>query len=135
MALLADTGFLIALMDQDDPHHRAAKEALAGERGPVIVPSAVLPEVCYLAQKFLGTNAELKFLESLTAGELSVAWGAAQDLVRVTEVLRSRPELGMVDAAVVATAERLKITRLATLDRRHCAGFRPVHCPAFEIVP
>jgi len=39
--------------------------------------------------------------------------------------------LGMVDAAVIAIAERLRLTEIATLDRRHFAVGRPSHTPAF----
>ncbi|MBI3298908.1 MAG: PIN domain-containing protein [Elusimicrobia bacterium] len=135
MAVLTDTGFLVALLDRDDPHHRAARAVLGRERGPFIVPSPVLPEVCYLANKFLGAAAELSFLESLAAGELTVAWSEPRDLGRIIEVARRRPDLGMVDAAVIATAERLKLVRLATLDRRHFSSFRPAHCAGFHILP
>jgi predicted nucleic acid-binding protein len=43
--------------------------------------------------------------------------------------------LGAVDASVVAVAERLKITQVATLDRRHFTVVRPEHVPAFELLP
>lgn len=135
MAVLADTGFLLALLDRDDANHVAAQRVLAKERGPFIVPFAVLPEVCYLAQKYLGTQAELRFLESLAAGELPLDWGDHGDLARAMEILRGRPELGFVDATVIATAERLVIKRLATLDRRHFSSFRPSHCPGFDLLP
>jgi len=36
---------------------------------------------------------------------------------------------------VVAAAERLKITHIATLDRRHFSVVRPAHVEAFELVP
>jgi hypothetical protein len=36
---------------------------------------------------------------------------------------------------VVAAAERLRVVQIATLDRRHFTVVRPVHAPAFEILP
>ncbi len=33
-----------------------------------------------------------------------------------------------------ALAERLNITRLLTLDRRHFSIVRPRHCPAFDLI-
>jgi hypothetical protein len=39
------------------------------------------------------------------------------------------------DATVVALAERLKVARVFTLDRRHFELFQPRHCAAFEILP
>jgi uncharacterized protein len=43
--------------------------------------------------------------------------------------------LGLVDASIIALAERPRITRVLTLDRRHFRFVRPRHCTAFEIVP
>jgi predicted nucleic acid-binding protein len=43
--------------------------------------------------------------------------------------------LGTVDASVIATAERLGTTTIATLDRRHFTVVRPSHVDAFQLVP
>ena len=43
--------------------------------------------------------------------------------------------LGAADASVVAIAERLGITRIATVDRRDFTVVRPRHIPAFELIP
>ena len=43
--------------------------------------------------------------------------------------------LGAVDASVVAVAERLGATTLATLDRRHFTVVRPRHTTAFALLP
>lgn len=43
--------------------------------------------------------------------------------------------LGIVDAAVVAIAERLKLTEIATIDHRHFNVVRPRHVPAFALLP
>lgn len=43
--------------------------------------------------------------------------------------------LGGTDAGVIAIAERLGSTRLATLDHRHYRVVRPNHCDAFQLLP
>jgi predicted nucleic acid-binding protein len=43
--------------------------------------------------------------------------------------------LGLVDASVIAVAERLEITQIATLDHRHFRVVRPRHVAAFELLP
>ncbi len=43
--------------------------------------------------------------------------------------------LGAVDAMVVAIAERLGITTVATIDRRHFSIVRPSHVRHFELLP
>jgi predicted nucleic acid-binding protein len=40
-----------------------------------------------------------------------------------------------VDASVVAAAERLAVTELATVDRRHFGVVRPRHAEAFVLLP
>jgi len=132
---IADTGFLVALLDRDDPHHPEAKSLLQTLREPFIVPLIVLPEVCYLAQKYLGEKAERGFIEGLLRGEMPLEWGEPRDMARAAEILHTRGELGFVDSMVIATAERLGIQKIATLDRRHFASFKPRHARAFEILP
>lgn len=43
--------------------------------------------------------------------------------------------LGIVDAAVITIAERLRLTAIATLDRRHFTVVRPRHTAAFVLLP
>lgn len=43
--------------------------------------------------------------------------------------------LGIVDGSVIAVAERLGETTIATLDRRHFTVIRPAHVTAFALVP
>jgi predicted nucleic acid-binding protein len=61
----------------------------------------------------------------------------SQRLARVAELVWRYRDLpvGTVDASVVATAERLGATTLATLDRRHFTVVQPKHVPAFALLP
>ena len=43
--------------------------------------------------------------------------------------------LGGTDASLVAVAERLAITDIATIDHRHFSVVRPNHAAAFRILP
>jgi uncharacterized protein len=43
--------------------------------------------------------------------------------------------LGVVDASIVAVAERLRLVSVATMNRRDFAVVRPVHCDAFQLLP
>jgi uncharacterized protein len=44
-------------------------------------------------------------------------------------------DLGAADASIVALAERLGVTRIATVDRRDFTVVRPKHVPALELLP
>jgi predicted nucleic acid-binding protein len=134
---LVDTGVLYALADRDDGWHERAASCMAGFRGRLLVTSAVIPEVCYLLNTYLGRAAERKFISSLKQRELSVEHFNDADLGRIEQLLDEYADanIGFVDAANVAIAERLKITEIVTTDRRHFAIFKPKHCPAFFLLP
>ncbi len=97
----------------------------------------MITEVAYLIGSRLGPDAEVRFLGDLAAGEFSIESVMAGDWLRIAElVARYRDlSLGTVDGSVVATAERLRITTIATLDRRHFSVVRPTHTDAFELLP
>jgi uncharacterized protein len=69
------------------------------------------------------------------ARELDVESLRDQDVTRAAAILERYPEIGFTDASVVAMAERLKVRRIATTDRRDFARVRPRHVDAFELVP
>ncbi len=97
----------------------------------------VITEVAYLIGSRLGVDAEVRFLGDLAAGEFAIEGVMASDWLRIAELVsryRDLP-LGTVDGSVVAAAERLRITKIATLDRRHFSIVRPTHTDAFELVP
>lgn len=101
------------------------------------MPTLVITEVAYLAETRLGSEAEVRLLGDLAAGTLSVEPVAASDWLRIAELVaryRDLP-LGTVDASVVAAAERMDITEIATLDRRHFGVVRPEHTPSFDLLP
>jgi predicted nucleic acid-binding protein len=55
-------------------------------------------------------------------------------MAELVEIYADFP-LGTTDAAVVAVAERLGITEIATLDRRHFHTVRPRHTDGFDLLP
>jgi uncharacterized protein len=101
------------------------------------VPVLVVTEVTYLLGTRLGADAEVKFLADFAAGNLIPEQVAADDWLRMAELVRRYRDLplGTVDASVVAAAERLGVNELATLDRRHFMVVRPRHTTAFAFLP
>jgi predicted nucleic acid-binding protein len=103
----------------------------------LIVPILVMTEVACLIGSRLGADAEVRFLGDLAAGDFVIEPVMAGDWLRIAELVsryRDLP-LGTVDGSVMATAERLQITKIATLDRRHFSIVRPAHADAFELLP
>ena len=60
-----------------------------------------------------------------------------EDYARAIELVEKYADLplSLVDASVVAIAERLEQDTIATLDRRHFSVIRPLHIDAFTLVP
>lgn len=135
MALVLDTGVIVAALDAGDAHHEACAGLVWSARERRVVPAAVLPEVDHLTRTHLGPDAFLTFLDG--RGSYEIEDLAASDYARIQEILRTYRDLrvGFVDAAVLAIVERLGETKLATLDRRHFAVMRPRHRDTLELLP
>ena len=136
VATLVDAGPLYAYIDRDDAHHDTCLALLERHPGPLAVPALVVAEVTYLVGTRLGPDAEVRFLGDLANRAFVIVPVADDDWLRIAELVaryRDLP-LGTVDASVVAAAERLGITTIATLDRRHFGVVRPAHIAAFELI-
>jgi uncharacterized protein len=132
--LLCDTGVLLAAGNIKDQVHAACVRLLRRADGPLLVPSPVMG---YLLQSRVGPQAEVTFLRSFGDEGFRVAELVDHDVSRMAELVETYLDLplGIVDAAVVAIAERLQLTEIATLDRRHFAVVRPRHVEAFMLLP
>ena len=135
MPLLVDTGVVYALADRRDAWHQRVVAYLKASPQPLLAPVTILPEVAYLLRERIGPRAEQAFVTSLARGEVVVEDLAPKDWTRVEALMRRYEILGLVDASVIAVAERLKLQKLATTDRRHFGVVRPAHVTQFELVP
>jgi len=133
--LLVDTGILFALADTSDAWHRKARTFLAATQETLLVPITVLPEVAYLLHERIGADAERAFVHSIAEGELAVEEILRRDWRRIEELMAEYEAIGMVDASVVALAERLKVGAVATTDRRHFSLIKPAHVDRLTLVP
>jgi len=133
---LYDTGFLFAVFDEDDAHYRQCSEIFNSE-ARAILPEVVIPELAYMIVRNLGYQKLVKFLRSIVAGDFVLVPTETKDLKRAIEILEKYADskVNFVDCVIVVTAERLKIKRILTVDRRHFNLFRPRHCDRFEIIP
>lgn len=134
--ILVDTGPLVAVADADDTNHAACVSCLETAPGPLLVPCFVVPEVCHLLRRELGSAAEAAFLRAFPE-DLALQDVTAHDLRRAADLVEQYADLplGTVDATIVALAERLRLRTIVTLDRRHFSVVRPLHVPAFDLVP
>ncbi len=135
--VLVDTGMIYALADRSDAWHLRARRFVENYKGTLIIPSTVIPEACYLLQTHLSPQAEIAFVRSIVTGALRLEQVTEEDMGRAVEVMNTYQDMliGLVDASVVAVAERLKLSSLMTTDRRHFSVIKPKHCPAFTLLP
>ena len=136
MTALLDTGFLLAVIDADDNLHEVCTKALESEPDPLL-PDVVLPELAYLILRELRYPTLATFLRSIAAGELVQVKSKLEDLARAADLLEKYADnrVDFVDCTIVAMAERLSLSKILTVDRRHFTTFRPNHCEYFEIAP
>ncbi|HID62830.1 MAG TPA: PIN domain-containing protein [Anaerolineae bacterium] len=137
MTCIVDSGFLYALVNRREDRHQDVAAVVELLKEPMILPISALTEVCYLIGRDLGPAELAAFVQSLADGDLILEGLTRDDLRRAAGVLAQYADVRVdfVDATIVALAERLKVTRILTLDRRHFELFRPRHCVAFEILP
>ena len=134
---LMDSGFLYALIDETDVYSRKVKAALETIYEEIIFPVPAITETCYFISKNLGLEKTAAFLEDLPQMNLILETPTAEDYRRTAEILRKYNDanIDFVDACIVAIAERLNVTKILTVDRRHFGIFKPRHCEVFEILP
>ena len=137
MALICDTGPLLAALDAADPDHERCARLLTTSDEDLVVPALVLAELDYWCGRRLPPEAWLIFLDDLLAGVYRVEPPTGGDLARCRELQARYADLalGVVDASMVALAERLGEPKVATLDQHHFRSVRPAHAEAFELQP
>jgi hypothetical protein len=135
--LIVDAGPLYAAAARRDKHHERSVELLSTAPRPLLVPALVVTEVSYLLADRIGPQAELAFARSLAEAELVVEPVLDSDWRRIAELTETYLDLplGIVDASIVALAERRGLDVIATLDQRHFRAVRPRHVDAFTLVP
>ena len=134
--LVVDTSVLLAAADNADPDHELCIRAIQ-DAGPLVTTTLVVAETAYLIGRQLGAAAEAGFFRAVAAGEIQVEPVTPADARRIVDLIETYADLGLggTDASLVVLAERLNVTRIATLDRRHFTVVRPSHIAAFDLVP
>ena len=129
--IVADTGAILALVDADDRHHAVMRSLYVEAPDAWVLPWAILPEVDYLLATRIGPRAEAAWLADLADGAFTIEWGRQADLAAAQAIHhRYRAlRLGLVDAAVIAVAERLRADAIATLDVKRFGAVRIAGTP------
>jgi len=133
--ILVDTGPLVALIHQDDNEHSICKETFLTFSEPLGTVWPVLTEALYLLN--FSWEAQNALWEMIQAGAVEILPLGTDDVTRMRELMRKYRDLPMdlADAALVRVAERERLRRIFTLDRRDFQIYRPYRIGRFAILP
>ncbi|MGH2872408.1 MAG: PIN domain-containing protein [Solirubrobacteraceae bacterium] len=135
--IIVDTSIIVAYMNSTDDHHTQVSEWLDGEQDDFVTTPLVIAEVDHLVAARGGPGAASALRADLLAGAYLVEWwaGAIVTSVRVAEQ-HADGGLGLTDASLVALADHVGTSDIATLDERHFRAVRPLTGgDAFRLLP
>lgn len=133
--ILVDAGPLVALIHADDQEHQRCKDVFESLNEPMGTVWPALTEAMYLLGfSWRAQDALWELVETEAVRILSLDHG---DLPRTRQLMRQYRDLPMdlADAALVRVAEREKLRRIFTVDRRDFEVYRPARLGRFSIVP
>ena len=131
-SIVVDAGPLIALFDRGDRHHRRAVDFVRTTRSRLITNLPVVTEATFLLR--FSIDAQHDLLHWVHRA-VEIDQGTAADLPRIAANLSKYRDMpaDFADASLVALAERLNLSRVASVDRDF-AVYRALGKRAFENV-
>lgn len=131
---LIDARGLVAVLDRSDAAHERCVDALKRVHGALITVWPALTEAMHL---LADTPKATEALCDMAAdGTVTLVDLGGRDIARVKELMRKYRDLPMdfADAALVATAERERISQIVSLDR-HFDIYRLPRRAKFRVLP
>ena len=134
-AVLVDTGPLVALLDRSDPYHLTCQETFSSLNDTLVTVWPVVTEAIYMLRAYW--QAQDALWEMIQCGAVQILSLESDDIPRIRELMHKYRDLPMdlADAALVRVAERERLRRVFTLDRRDFQVYRPARLGRFVIIP
>jgi predicted nucleic acid-binding protein len=135
--LLVDTNIWLAAADRRSTDHERCSQLLRDHEGDLAAPVPVIAEAAWLILDRLGTGSHSRFVHAVAYGSVQAVDLNEADWRRCALLIDTYADLSLdlVDAALVAVAEGLGLTTVATMNHRDFTVIRPAHCAAFELIP
>jgi uncharacterized protein len=135
MAVLVDTGPLVAILREADRYHELCLRTLTELREPLLSCWAVITEAAWILRRhpraieklLLGSNGTFLALAPVSGAEATPIAGIMNRYAGL------RPQLA--DATLVYLAGREKIDTVFTLDRRDFLVYRTARKGSFRLIP
>ena len=133
--VLLDTGPLVALLAENDAHHRQCVETLATLSPPLLTCWPVLTEAAWVLRRYQRPADRLN--DAHAAGLFDLLPLNAGDLPAIAAVMRRYEDAGLqlADAALAHLAERESIRTVFTLDRRDFSILRLKRNRTLTLIP
>jgi predicted nucleic acid-binding protein len=135
--ILIDTSVLLAAVFSKDVNHTQARQFLRTiGRGQGIVPAPVVSELFFMVAKRVTYQRAVEAF-ALVRATYAVVPLEEDDMAFMESIMRTYTgaEFDYADLSIMALANRLNISRIATFDRRDFSIYRPQHTPYLELLP
>lgn len=132
---LLDTGFVVALVNADDPDHAACVAVWSECRAELYTVEGVLVEAAHLLRGARGGAKAAA--ELLIEAEVQISPATPATIARAVALMDKYRDVPMdfVDARLVALAEETGIRDVLTLDRRGFGAYRARGRERFRVAP
>ena len=129
--VLADTGPIVALLDESDSHHPWARQCFKHLAPPLLTCEAVLCEALFLLRRFRPGRRQL--LRMISGGTVSIDPCLGHRLPDIAELLEKYDDIPMdfADACLLRMAEDSRHTKVWTID----SDFRTYRLSNRRVVP
>jgi uncharacterized protein len=129
--VLVDTGFIVAWLDRDEPHHLECTDAVAELTKPLVTCEAVITESCYLLRNLPGAAEAV--LENVEKGIFQLPIQLSDSASAVKGIMRKYRDMpaAFADAYLIHLADVLGTGEILTLDR-HFQSYRWRRTHRFE---
>jgi uncharacterized protein len=126
MAILADSGYWIALLDHADQHHERAATASRALTEQLIVTWPVVAEATWVLESRVGTSAAQDMLRMGEMGAYRIHTPSENDLPQLRRLMEKYADLPMdlADASLVLLAEQSGDGRILSTDQRNLGAYR-----------
>ncbi len=131
-AVIADSGFVVALFAPREAAHDAAVAFVAVNEAPIITIQSVIAETCF----FLSAKGRRALLEWVARGAVELLDIPTQAYAEIGAITNRYQNLDpdFADCALVWLAGEVKCRRILTLDERDFSAFRMKGNKRFELI-
>lgn len=133
--IVLDASIVIAYFNASEGQHEGVAEWLEALDEDLVTTPLVLAELDYVLLRRAGPEALDALWADLEDGVYDVRWWPEALSQTIDAARRASIQVGLADASLVALADHLGTTRVATLDETHFRALQPARGGTFTLLP